>query len=764
MKQKQMPLSVEKNYNYVRTFMRKRIQLVVLFAITVVTLLLSAWSALGLRDYLTSSTEKYMDDTAKRMADNLYDIIELKKEEIITVADSLGQVDLKDTEGVVEFLERKAGLLDFDMLVLVDQEGNYLLTSEDEDVLHMSMQEFLALEEVQRTFAGEVLISYPGGETVYYSCPVRQKDEITSVLVGIRSKEKMQSVIESKDFDQSCMTFIVDSEGSLLLSPADTEHFAQIAAVYEKDSAQTQRDMRTIEENFALNPDNGFYPVSIGGQDYYLIYNSLQVNDWALITIASAEVVVAGARTYTLRFVLLIACVLLIFCVFWFVLYYIYNENRKTLMEQAFVDNVTGGMNNAAFRMAYQNLCQEKAMSDHAIAFLNILDFKLINEELGVKNGNKILSYIYETIQKHLDEGRGEFAARSEMDHFFLCLKGKHPEILQNRLAAIVEDVNAGHEKGILPYPLIFRQGICLAEEDAADVMVLQEHARIASQKKAGSVEHSCIFYDKSFIEKIKNEKELDTLFESSLENHDFQVYLQPKVNPRDGRIVGAEALVRWMHPAKGCIYPKDFIPLFERIGKICRLDLYVFEEVCKIMERWKQEKRVVYPISVNLSRYHYHNPGFLQDFYNISKQYDVSRELIEFELTESIFFEEDVIQEVKKSVRQFHRLGFRCALDDFGSGFSSLGLLKEFDVDTLKLDRSFFVNMAGEKAKSVISSIAELAAKLQIQTVAEGIETQEQLAFLRSIPCDQVQGYIFSKPVPVEEFERMTRAEMPLV
>lgn len=232
-------------------------------------------------------------------------------------------------------------------------------------------------------------------------------------------------------------------------------------------------------------------------------------------------------------------------------------------------------------------------------------------------------------------------------------------------------------------------------------------------------------------------------------------MYLQPKIGTRDGKLKGAEALVRWKHPVKGVIFPDAFIPLFERSGKICQLDLYVFEEVCRILSGWIQEKKNVYPISVNLSRAHYYENDFLQKYYETAKKYGVPCELIEFELTESIFLEDDQIAHVKKSIRDMHRMGFRCALDDFGAGYSSLGLLKEFDVDTLKLDRRFFLDMSGEKAQHVIRGVADLAVKLNMRTVAEGIETQEQLLFLQSIPCDEIQGYIFSPPLPVEEFEK---------
>lgn len=178
-----------------------------------------------------------------------------------------------------------------------------------------------------------------------------------------------------------------------------------------------------------------------------------------------------------------------------------------------------------------------------------------------------------------------------------------------------------------------------------------------------------------------------------------------------------------------------------------------MFTGTCAALAGLKRDGREMFPVSVNLSRQHFRTPGFLDDFARIAEQHGIPRGIIEFELTESIFFDNRQIEIVKESIRTMHDLGFLCSLDDFGAGFSSLGLLKEFDVDTIKLDRSFFLNMSGRKAKDIIASLVELAGHLQVTTVAEGIETPDQVEYLRGIHCDMVQGYVFSKPLPIPEF-----------
>lgn len=233
-----------------------------------------------------------------------------------------------------------------------------------------------------------------------------------------------------------------------------------------------------------------------------------------------------------------------------------------------------------------------------------------------------------------------------------------------------------------------------------------------------------------------------------------FRFTCSPRCGWKTGSLGGAEALVRWNHPRRGMIYPSDFIPLFEKNGKICRLDFYVFEEVCRAIHRWARNGMRLFPVSVNLSRQHFDDPEVLLKFKDIADRYEIPAGLLELELTESIFFDDQRIENVKHQIRKMHRLGFRCSLDDFGAGYSSLGLLMEFDVDAVKLDRRFFLDVSREKTQVVVRSIVELAEKLGADIVAEGIETPEQLAFLKTVGCRLVQGYIFSKPLPLPEFE----------
>lgn len=434
-----------------------------------------------------------------------------------------------------------------------------------------------------------------------------------------------------------------------------------------------------------------------------------------------------------------------------------YRENRKTLERLAFVDEVTGGINKIEFAIRYQALCRKEMAHQYAVVLMDVVDFKMINETFGTEYGDKMLRYFYEVIQRCLKEEENEFAVRMEMDHFFLCLKEDKPQIIRKRMEFVEEEINTFRDTTLQKYSISFRYGVSFIEDNRTEITVIQDQARAALKSCRGDQAGRFIFYNFAVAQRLHQERELNHLFEESIAHGDFRVYMQPKVSIKKKTIEGAEALVRWDCPRRGILPPLEFIPILERNGKIRELEHYVFEIVCGWLKSQKDEGKDLFPISVNLSRSHFEDDDFLDAYMELVKIYEVEPSLIQFEITETIFMDESHIQKIKAGIEKIHAYGFGCALDDFGVGYSSLIFLKEIAIDVLKLDRSFFLDLANQRARTVISSIAELAEKLNIQTVAEGIETEEQMRYLPQIHCDVVQGYYFSKPLSIREFEEWT-------
>jgi len=247
-----------------------------------------------------------------------------------------------------------------------------------------------------------------------------------------------------------------------------------------------------------------------------------------------------------------------------------------------------------------------------------------------------------------------------------------------------------------------------------------------------------------------------------ALENGDFKVFLQPKYDFKTEKAVGAEALVRWQHPKKGMIKPDSFIPIFEKNGFVTKIDLFVFEEICKMQKAWAAEGREPMIISINQSRLHLRNPAYVATLKSIIERYDVNPGMIELELTESAFFcNMNIVFDV---TRRLHKIGFRLSIDDFGSGYSSLNILKDIFIDVIKLDREFLKESSdATRGIKVIKSIIAMAIDLGIETVAEGVETREQVELLREMGCNLAQGFYYAKPMAIPQFVKLLEHEKVL-
>ena len=382
---------------------------------------------------------------------------------------------------------------------------------------------------------------------------------------------------------------------------------------------------------------------------------------------------------------------------------------------------------------------------------MNICNFRYINEMWGEESGNNTLCFIYRVLTENITGT--ELACRSNMDHFLLLLQENEEADISARINRILAQISDTILLSFGAYSLDFSIGGCRLNV-TGNLSSATNNACYAA--KLASEKNICCFYNEETAQRIAEETELNELFEASIQARHFQVYLQPKVSPVKGVPCQAEALARWEHPEKGVIFPNQFIPIFEKNGKICELDLYMFEEVCRLVAGWIDTGKTVTRVSVNLSRYHLKNAGadIWKAYKEIKEQYHIPDGIIEIELTETMLVDQTQLSFVKQVLDSFRSCGLDVALDDFGFAYSSLALLKEFEVDTLKLDRSFFINET-EKSRKIVANIIQLAHNLNMCVVAEGIESEEQVAALRENKCDLIQGYVYSRPLPVEDFEK---------
>lgn len=420
----------------------------------------------------------------------------------------------------------------------------------------------------------------------------------------------------------------------------------------------------------------------------------------------------------------------------------------KQLQYLAEYDELTGIYNRDMFFMDTHKMLDKYPDKQFVMLKLDIRRFNLINSYFGYNIGNDLLKFIAMIVAEKARENDCYSYGRYDGDVFGLCIPYEDEEQIRRLSNEFYERFN----QYPIEFEIIPRIGIYVIEDPTMSVDKIFDIAILAGKYSVNVNARFYCFYDRHMSDELEKEQEITNMMNSALEQKQFEVYFQPKCDLKTNRPCGAEALVRWKHPEKGMISPGDFIPIFERNGFISKLDYYVWEQVCKNLHQWIQEGKKPLPISVNVSRVNFFNPHLLENVINLCDKYDIPTTLFNLELTESAYIENiDIIKDV---ITEFQSHGFKILMDDFGSGYSSLNVLKDIDVDALKIDMKFFSDTVHHsRAANIIASIIKMVKWLNIPVVAEGVEKENQVAFLRSIGCEFVQGYYFARPMPVNEY-----------
>lgn len=429
----------------------------------------------------------------------------------------------------------------------------------------------------------------------------------------------------------------------------------------------------------------------------------------------------------------------------------------QNMMEQAVklmnhttdeVDKLTGLPNRIQFYDQTQAVIQD-LYKNFAIVLLDIERFKNINDIYGIAKGDEVLRYIARVLQDVYGDQNNYARLHSDMFVFYINYE-KKGEIIKE-----IEKIRKKISNNPFGFELVTKFGIYLVDDRSIPVNLMCDRAMMAERTVKGNIMKFCAFYDEHYREEMLRAGEIEQDMERALVEHQYQMYLQPKYRLSDNSLCGAEVLCRWKHPRKGLIPPNDFIPLFEKNGFILKLDEYMWEEACKNIRRWLDEGHEVVPISVNISRYHIQHNNLEDAMRHLLTKYNLTPDHLNLEITESLFL--DNPEELNRVLVRLQNMGFKLEVDDFGSGFSSLNLIRNISVDTIKIDKEFLDSeIASEKGKIVVNHTIGMAKDLNLQVIAEGVETKAHVDFLKESHCDIAQGYFFAKPMPVEEFERI--------
>ena len=572
-------------------------------------------------------------------------------------------------------------------------------------------------------------------------------------LFAVQKEEAYQNILALTSMGSEGHAIIINRQGDLVLSYEET-NFQNIFSLLEKVKLDEGISLGKLRTDIAQGKNVlvGFYTKNNNVHNFFQ-FVALDTNGWYMVSSVPATYVEEQASKVTKFSLLLFGAV---FFVFYFLIFFILrlrDDSNRRLFTTAFVDPLTGADNFARMTEKFAERL-ERLNGPAALVILDISKFKVINDLHGYQRGNEVLKRVTRVIGEQLTET--ESFCRLAADNFILLMGCADRKSLVKRLDELANVVHRDCTvaDSCLMIDVVF--GVYeITEQVPFYIMLDRAHLALEHAKKQTLGKYQ--FYEDADRTRIVNEQRIESLMESALSNREFEIYLQPQFDFKTEELRGAEALVRWNQSGGKVVRPDEFIPVFERNGFILQLDLFIFEEAARLLRLWKDQGFKIVPIAVNFSRLHLSDNRFIPQLRRIAAKYEIPTHLLEVEITESVIFNN--LARAQEVLSGLHLYGFSVAMDDFGSGYSSLNVLKSLHFDSIKLDKEFLGGFEENPfAQKVIEGTARMIKSLGVQVVAEGVESREQADFLTKMGCDLAQGYFYSRPLRAATFEQLLK------
>ena len=504
---------------------------------------------------------------------------------------------------------------------------------------------------------------------------------------------------------------------------------------------------------------DGLDALSLASDETMQLFTSKLDGGWGQFVLVANRGLSESVSLAILRSSLSMA-VMVIVIFFLFLVYLLSMDHRyaRTLWHLAYVDELTKLPNKNLFEKEAK-ICLQHPRDSYAVMILDIGKFKLINDHFGYGFGDSLLLHCAKVIPRYVT--RDGLCARLSGDKFIMLVNYRERTALQRRITIIEEELRHFSFPKASLFQLEILIGISLVEEPNLEISSYIDRALFALSALKEAKQGWYLFYEEALKDQLLEESELEHVFNKALSAGEFFIQIQPKYSFSTGSLIGGEALVRWKHPTRGLLMPSQFIPLLEKHNLLISLDMYVLKLVCKLFVQWKGEGKPLLPISVNQSRAHLFVTNYEESLVALVDHYGIDHKLMEFELTETLFLHD--LTHLSSVLKSLRAQGFLVSLDDFGSGYSSLTMLKDVQIDVIKMDQGFFTDLTtNEQGRVVIQHVIAMAKNLGITTIAEGVESEEQARMLASMGCDAVQGYFYSQPLEVSEYGQLLSDDTP--
>lgn len=740
---------VRKNTYNLRGFKRSFI-FILIAAILVGTGSVLAWEQVTRR--LSQDARESITSAGRELAENFNYLLEAEFQILSSISVSIeSPAILEHKYRLVSYLDRQNKRNLFDTTGYQAPDGTAWFSNGQTRQWFLSPAEVATVYKQGKYISGRRIDPFDKGDILVFAIPL-QEGEAQGVVFATHSASFYRQTLTANLWQGNGVGMILDNKGDIVLS-APKSSFGNIFDMAADFSFDGGFSADKIKQDMSSGA-KGLSGYALREEHRFASYYPLQYNNWYAFAVLPTAFVAEKALGLMVMAWLICFSVIAVLVICIVFMLRMQHKNGRALYTMAFVDALTQADNLNAFHFKYAETVDnfKKQGLPFALVVVNINRFKAVNDIYGLEEGDKILKQVAQALQEGLKEG--ELFCRSSADEFLLLLACPGRTELALRLDSVAQRAGRFCQEDGKYMPLSLTCGVYVVDEDAP-FYILVDRAKLAlssARQHAGAV---YAFYDEEFRRRIVAEKHIESHMEDALQNGEFKLYLQPKCDFKTGKIKSAEALVRWEQPGKGLVPPDHFIPIFEKNGFILKLDWFMLQQTLGLLQSWKAQGLQAVPVGINFSRLHLDDPSFVDELARMADNYRVDHRLLEAELTESIVFGNTAL--MKRFVDNLHAKGFSVAMDDFGSGYSSLNVLKNLEFDCVKLDKEFLMREEGSaRMRAIISGLVRMIKSLGGSIVAEGVETKEQAQFLQSIGCDLAQGYFFYRPLPPEEFTKL--------
>ncbi len=731
---------------------RYKIRIWWIIALFIVIISISFFYVNFLRDLIYKNTYDNISELSKQTTNQLNNSIDTQKQFVQQMVDFINKGYAKTPEEVFKRFNDDLDTYHFTRLVILDRNGNGSTSDGFVVENYENMEEFFNQKEVYLSENRPSTVS--NNQVNIYSKTFSFHDE-ELVLFATINTENYKDILTRRLFNGQGGTYLINNTGVILIDSFNivTENNVNLYDFMKEQNGFI--DFHDSEEidimaNNIRNNVNGTFDAKFKSNTYFIHYEKLAENDWYVVTVAPASII---ARELNLFLgISLGLCFLITFIVIGTFIYIdISNQkqNRK-LYKVAYIDPITSLGNEVLFKEKGALYLQSPSDNKYIVS-IDIDKFKALNNIYGYDLCNKILNSLGEKLVNTFP--KDNITCRISADIFvsMFSYSGKIDNLIDKLLRQSskvkIDDSDISINLSI---------GIYQVTNNDKDINKVLDKAYMARAKTKGLYDVNYYIYDDLLENNLLEEQQIESSMHDALKNEEFKIVYQPKTFTNSEKLAGAEALVRWYKNGE-IIPPSKFIPLFEKNKFIIKLDLYIFEHVCKDMASWKEKYNFVPTVSINVSKEHFVEENFIDKYVEITDKYNVDRSKIDLEITESATIDENI--DTLKILNNIKAKGFLISIDDFGTGYSSLSMIQSMPFDILKIDKVFVDQANLDSNQNIINYIMLIAEHLGVETIVEGVETKEQVDLIRKINCDIIQGYYYSKPLPKEEFENYFNA-----